>query len=196
MTRQTKAAAEVSSIIECVLELKKEQDALAEDIRGIYLEAHKRGWNKTSIGQAVSIIRKRDKDARAFDGVANDTAQYLQAYYGTGTMIAPHAHEDLPPHDPVTGEITEAPTATAASVEQPAPVKASALPAAEATAGGATVNPCGPAEIIREQGESGAPPLPDEDIPDFLRRGHPENKWAVEVDHAVPSHIREAGART
>lgn len=52
---------------------------------------------------------------------------------------------------------TEAPTATAGSGHQPAPAKASDQPAAEATAGGATVNPSGPAEIIREEGESGAP---------------------------------------
>ncbi len=107
MTRQTKAATEVRSIIERVLDLKKQQDDLGEDIREVYLEARKRGWNKTSIGQAVGIIRKRDKDAATFDDVANDTAQYLQAYYGTGTLIAPHAHEALPPHDAETGEVIE-----------------------------------------------------------------------------------------
>jgi len=52
---------------------------------------------------------------------------------------------------------TDAPTATAGQGHQPAPAKASDLPPAEPAGGGATVNPVGPAEIIRETGESGAP---------------------------------------
>lgn len=57
----------------------------------------------------------------------------------------------------------ETPTATAAAVEQPEPAKVLVMPAPEARAGGATVNPSGPAEIIREEGESGAPQIRKED---------------------------------
>lgn len=164
MTRQTKAATEVRSLIERVLDLKKEQDALAEDIRGIYLEARQRGWNKTSIGQAVSIIRKRDKDASSFDNVANDTAQYLQAYYGTGTLIAPHAHEDLPAHDPETGEIAAAPVEAAATESEPSGIAAS--PSHEGDGGHRKVVMAG-----------GSRSDPEENVPDYLRRGHPANSW-------------------
>lgn len=34
--------------------------------------------------------------------------------------------------------------------------------------------------------------IPEEDVPTYLQRGHPDNAWA----EPAPSHIREAGART
>lgn len=174
VTRATKAAAEVRSIIERVLDLKRQQDELGEDIREIYLEARQRGWNKTSLGQAVSVIRKRGKDADAFDAAANDTALYLQAYYGTGTLLAPHAHEALPPHNPETGEIetevqrgqADKPTAPAPKGDEPRASEQGAL----ASASGA----------VQGRFEPTAPPTTDDDIsiPTYLQRGHPDNAWA------------------
>lgn len=164
MSRQTTAVAEVRSLIERVLDRKKQQDELAEDIREIYLEARKSGWNKTSIGQAVSIIRKRDKDAAAFDNVADDTAQYLQAYYGTGITIAPHAHEAFPPHDPETGEISNTergePRETVGGTAREAPIRQARSPAdgrdpARGPSGTAATN------HLRQM---------DEDTPEYLRR--------------------------
>lgn len=84
--------AEVRSIMQRILRLKGEQDRISEDIREIYKEAKFRGFNKTSLGQAVATIRKRQKDEE-FDTKAAETKLYLDAYYGSGTEDAPHAHE-------------------------------------------------------------------------------------------------------
>lgn len=88
--------------------------------------------------------------------------------------------------------VPEAPTATAErGPSQPAPAKASDLPGGEASPGGATVNPSGPAEIIREEGESGAPQIPDPDVDPVT--GETEEGPMVEIGpHQV---VNERSAR-
>ena len=46
---------QIKSIIERILRLKEEQDALASDIRDVYAEAKSNGHNKTALGQAVAL---------------------------------------------------------------------------------------------------------------------------------------------
>lgn len=89
---------------------------------------------------------------------------------------------------------TDAPTATAGAVTQPAPAKASERPAAEATAGGATVNPCGPAEISREQGESGAPTIAEAEILRLADDGCPHVDLA-RVEIAPNRYVNLSAAR-
>jgi len=83
---------QVKSIIERILRLKEEQDALSSDIRDVYAEAKSNGHDKTAIGQAVALIRKKEKDPQKFDELDSMTELYLAAYYG-GTEIATHRHE-------------------------------------------------------------------------------------------------------
>lgn len=83
---------QVKSIIERILRLKEEQDALASDIRDVYAEAKSNGHDKTALGQAVATIRKKQKDPHKFDEVDSMTNVYLAAFYG-GTEIATHTHE-------------------------------------------------------------------------------------------------------
>lgn len=93
----------VRDLLDRILTLKSEQDALTEDIREIYREAHSQGWNKTSMGVAVGFIRKRQKDPDKFDEVSTDADLYVQAYYGTGTVEpgeAPRARtREKPPRE-------------------------------------------------------------------------------------------------
>lgn len=51
----------IKSIIERILHLKADQDAISDDIREIYTEAKSGGFDKTALGQAVTILRKREK---------------------------------------------------------------------------------------------------------------------------------------
>lgn len=88
---------QVKSIIERILRLKEEQDALSSDIRDVYAEAKSNGHDKTAIGQAVALIRKKEKDPQKFDELDSMTEIYLAAYYG-GTEVADistgaHPHE-------------------------------------------------------------------------------------------------------
>lgn len=88
---------QIKSIIERILRLKEEQDALASDIRDVYAEAKSNGHNKTALGQAVAEIRKRQKDPDRFEELHSMTAVYLAAFYG-GTEVADistgaHTHE-------------------------------------------------------------------------------------------------------
>jgi len=85
---------QVKSILERILRLKEEQDALAEDIREVYAEAKSNGYDKTALGQAVSAIRKKQKDPLKFEETGSVVDLYLGAFYGTGTEIATHAHEE------------------------------------------------------------------------------------------------------
>lgn len=74
---------EVRAIIERILRLKAEQDALGEDIREIYAEAKSSGFDKTALGQAVALIRKREKKgADALDELDALVSTYLAAFDG------------------------------------------------------------------------------------------------------------------
>ena len=83
----TNAEARIRSIIERILRLKDEQDALGADIREIYKEAAGEGFNKTALGSVVTLVRKRAKDGDKLAALEADVALYLSAY--DGTPIAP-----------------------------------------------------------------------------------------------------------
>ncbi|MBZ9653517.1 DUF2312 domain-containing protein [Phyllobacterium lublinensis] len=55
------AEAEIKQLIDRILRLKEEQDALGEDIREVYAEAKGRGYDKTALGHVVSHVRKVQK---------------------------------------------------------------------------------------------------------------------------------------
>lgn len=89
------AAGQLRSIVERIERLKDEQDALAADIREVYAEAKSNGYDKTALGQVVTIRRKRAKDPQAFEERSAMVDLYLAALDGTIDAIArPHAHED------------------------------------------------------------------------------------------------------
>lgn len=118
---------QVKALLSRILRLKEEQDALSTDIREVYAEAKAVGFDKTALGQAVSIIRKRDKQGTKFDMTNAIVETYLHAYDGEAYITSrAHAHEPLivpvaslsamelaasaPPgtiieYDPETGEI-------------------------------------------------------------------------------------------
>lgn len=77
------AGDQVRSILERILRLKEEQDALSEDVREVYAEAKANGFDKTALGQVVAYLRKREKDGA--DKLAERTALfdlYLGAFDG------------------------------------------------------------------------------------------------------------------
>lgn len=87
------ADAQLKSIIDRVLRLKEEQDELAIEIREIYAEAKGNGYDKTTLGQVVSHLRKVEKVGR--DAVTERETMfdlYLTSYE-TGTTLATHTHE-------------------------------------------------------------------------------------------------------
>ncbi len=99
----------VKSFIDRILRLKEEQDTLADDIREVYAEAKGEGYDKTAMGALVAHLRKIEKKgADAVSEADSVFAIYLEAYErATGTPIATHTHEEFPPHDPETGELTD-----------------------------------------------------------------------------------------
>jgi len=103
-------------MIDRILRLKSEQDALAADIREVYAEAKAGGFDKTVMGLAVARLRKEDKKGASEMEVTDSMLDlYLQAYRGeTGTEVATRAHTReaapvTPPHESETEEITEPP---------------------------------------------------------------------------------------
>ncbi len=88
------ADAELRSLVDRILRLKEEQDALAADIRDIYAEGKGKGYNKTALGQVVAHLRKVEKKGADAVGEADTIFDmYLNAYRGTtGTVVATRAH--------------------------------------------------------------------------------------------------------
>ena len=84
----------IKAFVERILRLKGEQDALSADIREIYAEAKSMGFDKTALGQVVSIVRKREKDSAKFDELNAIVDLYLAAVDGgTSDATRAHAHE-------------------------------------------------------------------------------------------------------
>jgi uncharacterized protein (UPF0335 family) len=81
---------QVRSIIQRILRLKEAADEIAVDVREVYAEAKSNGFDKTALGQAVSFIRKREKDGAAFAERNALLEMYVAAY--DGTEDAPRAH--------------------------------------------------------------------------------------------------------
>ena len=82
---------QVKSILERILRLKEEQDALSEDIKEVYAEAKSNGFDKTALGIVVTAIRKRGKDPQKYAEHDQVASLYLAAYDGVGTPVATHA---------------------------------------------------------------------------------------------------------
>lgn len=88
---------QIRSILERILRLKSEQDELGEDIKEVYAEAKSNGFDKTALGQAVSIIRKREKNPQAF-AERNEIADlYLSAFDGSASRTHARAREETAP---------------------------------------------------------------------------------------------------
>jgi len=88
------------SLVSRIERLKGEQDSLGEDIKEIYAEAKSNGFDKTALGQVITIRRKRAKDPQAFEERSATVDLYLSALDGTvdaNIERAPtHAHVNAP----------------------------------------------------------------------------------------------------
>ena len=74
------AQGQLKSIVDRILRLKEEQDALGDDIKDIYAEAKGSGYDKTALGKLVAELRKKGKDAAAFSEAEAILDLYRQAY--------------------------------------------------------------------------------------------------------------------
>lgn len=75
----TQANRHLKSFVDRIQRLKDEQDARAADIREVYAEAKAMGFDKTALGQVVSILRKREKDGEKFEVLSATVELYLHA---------------------------------------------------------------------------------------------------------------------
>lgn len=85
--------AQIKSIIERILRLHEEEDALKADRRDVYAEAKGHGFDKTALGAAVSAIRKREKLGENVIAERETIVDlYVSAYDGTAPSHT-HARE-------------------------------------------------------------------------------------------------------
>lgn len=103
----------LKSIIERILRLHAEEEEIAADRREVYAEAKANGYDKTALGEAVRIIRRREKDREAFDERNAIVDLYLSAYQQPShTYARAHAREATeypatspqPGRDPQSGD--------------------------------------------------------------------------------------------
>lgn len=103
---------QIKSIIERIIRLHAEEEEIAADRREVYAEAKANGYDKTALGEAVRIIRRREKDREAFDERNAIVDLYLSAYQNPShTYARAHAREEtkhqparhLPERDPQSG---------------------------------------------------------------------------------------------
>ena len=89
------AAGQLRAFVERIIRMKEEQDTIAADIRDIYAEAKGSGFDKTTMGQVVSHVRKVGKlGVAAVEESQTMFDLYLDAYQrGNGTNVATHTHE-------------------------------------------------------------------------------------------------------
>lgn len=95
----TSHASLLCQFIDRVLQLKFEQDALGEDIKQVYAEAHAARFDKTAMGKVVNHLRRHAK-AGAKAQIADATFEEYLTAYEHGTVLATHAHAreaDAPP---------------------------------------------------------------------------------------------------
>lgn len=90
---------QLKSLIERILHLHAEEDEIKADRREVYAEAKAAGYDKTALGAAVSILRKREKDAEGFAERNAIVDLYLEAYSGPSHAYA-HAREAEQDADP------------------------------------------------------------------------------------------------
>jgi len=82
MSKTTFAHGQLRSIINRIIRLKDEQEALSSDIKEVYAEAKASGFDKTVIGLAVTRLRKEAKDPSGVDETDSMLDVYLSAYRG------------------------------------------------------------------------------------------------------------------
>jgi uncharacterized protein (UPF0335 family) len=70
----------VTSFMDRILSLKKEEDQIKEDIKSVYAEAKSMGFDKTALGDAIVRIRKLQKDPQKLSERETIRDLYLQAY--------------------------------------------------------------------------------------------------------------------
>lgn len=78
---------QLRAIVERIERLKEEEDALKADIREVYAEAASNGYDKTALGQVVTLRRKRAKNPGKFEELSAVVQTYLGALEGRS-----HAH--------------------------------------------------------------------------------------------------------
>jgi uncharacterized protein (UPF0335 family) len=154
----TNAEARIRSIIERILRLKDDQDALGADIREIYKEAAGEGFNKTALGSVVTLVRKRAKDGDKLAALEADVALYLAAY--DCTPIAPTRMRATAPAAPLPAEPRKsAPTPAPEPVStRPAALSESVTPnTSAAIPGGAESRPSTPSPDAVPPADAGTP---------------------------------------
>lgn len=89
--------ARLKSIIDRILRLKEEQDAIGDDIKDVYAEAKADGYNKTAIGQVVSHVRAVMKNREKVETNDADFSLYLAAYEAPAPLPRAHTHTRATP---------------------------------------------------------------------------------------------------
>lgn len=85
---------QIKSIIDRIIRLQEEVDAIKADIREVYAEAKSNGFDKTALGAAVTRIRKREEGKlTALEQAEQERDLYVDAYDGTADATRPHTHE-------------------------------------------------------------------------------------------------------
>lgn len=82
-TETSVADDQLATFIDRILRMKEEADAIAADIREIYAEAKANGFDKTQLGNVVTYLRKKDKDAAKLEEGEAVFDLYLGSYLAT-----------------------------------------------------------------------------------------------------------------
>lgn len=82
-TETSVADDQLAAFIDRILRMKEEADAIAADIREIYAEAKANGFDKTQLGNVVTYLRKKDKDAAKLEEGEAVFDLYLGSYLAT-----------------------------------------------------------------------------------------------------------------
>ena len=104
MSESNVAQDQIKAYVDRILRMKDEADAIAADVREIYNEAKGNGFDKTQLGNLVTYLRKKDKDAEKLAEGEAVFDLYLTAYFSAkgqvGTKRAnahTHASEKVDP---------------------------------------------------------------------------------------------------
>jgi uncharacterized protein (UPF0335 family) len=82
-TETSVADDQLAAFIDRILRMKEEADAIAADIREIYAEAKANGFDKTQLGNVITYLRKKDKDAAKLEEGEAVFDLYLGSYLAT-----------------------------------------------------------------------------------------------------------------
>lgn len=181
---------QLKSIIERILRLHAEEDELKADRREVYAEAKANGYDKTALGDAVRIIRKREKDAAGFEERNAIVDLYLLAFDGSydgASHVRAYAHTrgdqsntslDLSPAAQNEG-------AAGASPEQEA--------SDSADGGGSHVPAAQGAEFVTQAGAEEGVPAPIEPAPVADPKPVARPKSAP-IDLTIPAFLDRRGS--